>query len=124
MNRIFVYGTLKRGGRWYKIFDMEKYSTFIEEDALQAGTLHDYAKSYPVLLEDEGRVQGEVFDVEDSLLKAICDLEVGAGYVRKMSKTEKGHDVSFFVAGKRLEAGVLTNPVSYPVISSGIWENK
>lgn len=73
MYKVFVYGTLKRGGRFHKAL---QDSTFLGE----ARTKHLYGaywNRYPVVTRklSELQVHGEVYEVDDVVLKELDQIE-------------------------------------------------
>ena len=74
MNKIFVYGTLKEGGRWHHLIEkatvigygkLSGYEMYVLEDGFM-----------PMLKESPGdAVYGEVYEVNDTTLDRLRQLE-------------------------------------------------
>jgi gamma-glutamylcyclotransferase (GGCT)/AIG2-like uncharacterized protein YtfP len=78
--RLFVYGTLKRGGRlhgWLQEFGAE----FVNHTSIEGFTLFTFNGVFPVARPaDEGRVNGEWWMVSERCFDAIASMEMNAGY--------------------------------------------
>ena len=79
MKRCFFYGTLKRGHYNHARFSGLHYKNRLE--------LHGYSLVQPsglpfpyIIPDEEGKVVGEVFYVEDDTYDTIKRMELGAGY--------------------------------------------
>ncbi|HVY32716.1 MAG TPA: gamma-glutamylcyclotransferase family protein [Polyangiaceae bacterium] len=78
--RLFVYGSLKRGGRHHAEL---QNSRFLGEATTAPGHAVIQLGDYPALIQaDDGVVTGELFEVPESLLPALDELE-GDAYVRQ-----------------------------------------
>lgn len=88
---VFVYGTLRRGGAGAMSIRFPD-STFIAE-ATVSGSLYDLG-AYPGLLHNESNslVIGEVYEVDDELLKKLDDFEASSNYLRKQVEVSLGSD--------------------------------
>src|SRR5918992_3224321 len=86
---VFVYGTLRRGNaRSMSVrFPNSKYIA----DAKVTGSLYDLG-AYPGLLLDESKssVIGEVYEVDDEILKELDDFEASSYYRRKQVEISLG----------------------------------
>ena len=95
--KLFVYGTLKRGGSLYHSYHFGELSDFLGEDSVR-GELYGLGW-YPVMFETGKHiidVPGEIFSVPNDLYKTIRDMEEAAGYKTKVVKTKKGEEVKVF----------------------------
>jgi len=79
MDKIFVYGTLKRDGRYFS--SIEKEVKFIRDDVYVRGVLISLGK-YPGLIEGNGKVIGELFSITEIGLKKCNKIE-GYSYYDK-----------------------------------------
>ncbi len=88
---VFVYGTLRRGGVGAMSLRFPD-SKFIAE-AQVTGSLYDLG-AYPGLILNEANssVIGEVYEVDDELLKRLDDFEASSHYCRKQVKLSLGAD--------------------------------
>ena len=113
---VFVYGTLRRGGvRAMPLIFPD--ATFID-DAKVPGSLYDFG-AYPGLLLDESNslVVGEVYEVDDEILKKLDEIETDSHYRRKQ--------VELFVGeGRKMGWVYVYDPQFYSrlvLIESGDW---
>ena len=113
---VFVYGTLRRGGP-RSMSERFPGSKFIA-DAEVCGSLYDLG-AHPGLLLDQSSstVTGEVYEVDDALLKALDDFEASSHYRREQ--------VEISLGGCRRACWVYTpDPGFYSLrtlITSGDW---
>jgi gamma-glutamylcyclotransferase (GGCT)/AIG2-like uncharacterized protein YtfP len=86
---VFVYGSLRRGGAGAMSIRFPK-SRFVAE-AKVSGSLYDLG-AYPGLILDESAslVVGEVYEVDDEILKQLDDFESSSHYWRKQVKISLG----------------------------------
>ena len=114
MNKLFVYGTLKRQ---YSRNSILSTASFIKEtETLPLYTMIDLV-AYPGIL-DSGKnvIYGEVYEVDNSVLE-MCDLIEGHPnfYKRKLVKLKTGMKAeAYFLPKSRYN--------TYPVIESGLWK--
>ncbi|TDL34921.1 gamma-glutamylcyclotransferase [Jeotgalibacillus sp. S-D1] len=74
---IFVYGTLRKHGRYHSILEPQP---LISSQAWTEGTIYDSGKGYPYFVQEErGRVYGEVYEISPALLKKLDHLESYSG---------------------------------------------
>ena len=86
---VFVYGSLRRSGAGAMSIRFPK-SKFVAE-AKVSGSLYDLG-AYPGLILDESAslVVGEVYEVDDEILKQLDDFESSSHYWRKQVKISVG----------------------------------
>jgi gamma-glutamylcyclotransferase (GGCT)/AIG2-like uncharacterized protein YtfP len=74
MKKVFVYGTLKPGGRYH--FVAQEAGLIIQEEAYLEGfdLYHLEPENYPALIEGQGNVYGWTFKFED-LAKGLVALD-------------------------------------------------
>ena len=113
---VFVYGSLRSGGdgAMPARFPDSKFVT----DARVSGTLYDLGP-YPGLLLDDSNspVHGEVYEVDDELLKELDEFEASSNYVRKQAEILIGNE-------GRMCWTYEPNPAFYrlsEIIESGDW---
>jgi gamma-glutamylcyclotransferase (GGCT)/AIG2-like uncharacterized protein YtfP len=83
MDKIFVYGTLKRDGRYFSL--IEKEVKLINDDCCTKGMLISLGK-YPALIDGSGMVCGELFEITDEGLR-ICDEIEGYSSLKETNKS-------------------------------------
>lgn len=90
---LFVYGTLKRGGKWHCLVEKEM---FIGEDAVKGEMYLEKSGFYPVLYYGEDIIYGEIYRVRATAYQKVIALESDADYDIKIVKTISGRDVGVF----------------------------
>lgn len=115
---VFVYGTLRRGGA--RAMSIRFPDSKFIADAKVGGSLYDLG-AYPGLLLDESdsSVVGEVYEVDDEVLKRLDDFEASSRYRRKQVEISLGDHrrLCWVYVPER-------NPESYShhtLIASGDW---
>jgi len=97
--RVFVYGTLKRGGVGYFScgLDKQRYvGTANAEDVALLLVGSTIAFSFPAMVRGEGRVAGEVFDVDDETVAAMDRFESeGRMYLKQPVQTSRGQMMTY-----------------------------
>ncbi|EMF46809.1 Butirosin biosynthesis protein BtrG [Planococcus halocryophilus Or1] len=74
---LFVYGTLKQGGKYHCYLDEAE---LVEERATAKGSLYDTGMGYPAMvLSKDCQVEGEIYDIPDVLWPALDYLEDYSG---------------------------------------------
>ncbi|MBW4082054.1 gamma-glutamylcyclotransferase [Paenibacillus sp. S150] len=72
MGLVFVYGTLRQGEQYHHLLGG---SGLFSAQAQVKGRLEDTGLGYPVLIEGEGRVAGELYEITEAVLKRLDELE-------------------------------------------------
>ncbi|MNO33509.1 putative gamma-glutamylcyclotransferase YkqA [compost metagenome] len=72
MEFVFVYGTLRQGEQYH---DWLGDSRLFSAHAQVRGRLEDTGLGYPVLVEEEGSVAGELYEVTEAVLHRLDELE-------------------------------------------------
>ncbi|WP_113929217.1 gamma-glutamylcyclotransferase [Bacillus sp. P14.5] len=70
--KIFVYGSLRKNQKYHHYLNN---SRLVSEQAWIKGELYDTGEGYPALKEGNARVFGEIYEINQNVLKAIDDLE-------------------------------------------------
>jgi len=79
---LFVYGSLKRDGRYFSL--IEKEVKLVDDDCYVEGMLISLGK-YPALIDGNGLVRGELFEITDKGLQ-ICDEIEGYSSLKETNK--------------------------------------
>lgn len=86
---LFVYGTLKGGGKWHHLIENE---LFLGHDAIHGEMYLEKEGFYPILYPGNDIIQGETYRVRDSVYQRVLALESDADYdiktVRAISERE------------------------------------
>lgn len=99
LHKIFVYGTLKRGGRLHHNLSPKKHnnSRFVCEDTVSNCNLY-MIQWYPGVDDGDGIVTGEVYEIDDPMLAQMDELEdEGILYRRTLKTTQTGLDVWIYM---------------------------
>jgi gamma-glutamylcyclotransferase (GGCT)/AIG2-like uncharacterized protein YtfP len=114
MNKVFVYGSLKRNYWNHRVLEQSN-GKFVKEDQLSGASIYNYS-SFPALgfIEGKNPVQGEVFEVER--MDYLDRLEGYPNfYNRSLVKTDSGEEVWVYHFN--------TKP-SGSLIESGCWPSQ
>ena len=100
--KVFVYGTLRKGQYNHSRLDFAK---LIEEIDYINGEMYNYGSFPAITLESDNRVIGEVYEVDENILRSLDSLEgYPSFYDRKDVVTEKGHKVFvYFMEQEKVE---------------------
>lgn len=90
---LFVYGTLKRGGKWHHLVENE---VFIGEDAVNGEMYLEKGGFYPVLYDGKDMIQGEIYRVGEAAYQRVLALESDADYDIKTAQAISGREVRIF----------------------------
>jgi len=86
MIKVFVYGTLKKGGLNHFIINRDPSNNFIGKDTIVDYTLYG-SGLIPFAIKSPGKyIQGEVYKVSMETFSYIERLELGAGYQREVTE--------------------------------------
>ena len=96
---LFVYGTLKKGGRLHSVLgnSSDYIGTYITAD--DKYDLFSYARSFPILVAREKgfRIRGEVWSVTPETMDRVNAIESGSSYypfqIDVMNETTKEYEV-------------------------------
>lgn len=114
--RVFVYGTLKRGGGNHRLLEASG-ARFLGNHQI-AGTMHDYGAFPAVTLDGSGTVHGEVYEVSTVTLERLDRLEgTPSFYQRARVSMSTGMDAWVYV----MDAARLATKMR---IASGRWEKR
>jgi gamma-glutamylcyclotransferase (GGCT)/AIG2-like uncharacterized protein YtfP len=88
---VFVYGTLRRGGAG--AMSLRFPGTKFVAEARVGGGLYDMG-AYPGLLhgESDSSVVGEVYEVDEEILRELDDFEASSHYLRRRVEISLGTD--------------------------------
>lgn len=118
---LFVYGTLKTGGKYH--FYLEEASLKAEQ-AVAAGSLYDTGLGYPAMsLEGTDQIHGEVYEIPEVLWPALDFLEDCTG--DEVTDLYEKSVIPVKVNGEVLEATVYLakdKSLLKTKISSGNWD--
>ncbi len=86
---VFVYGTLRQGGV-RALPDLFPAARFVGQAKVR-GRLYDLG-AYPALLVDEAAssVTGEVYEIDDELLRKLDEIEASSAYWRRQVEVSLG----------------------------------
>ena len=117
-NKVFTYGTLKKGFYNHKTRGFDENTTFIKKAKLIGAQMYNLGY-YPCIVltgNDKDIIQGEIYEykTKDSYTElGIRSMELGSGYVEKEVIID-GMNVKVYIFEQKPKYGTL--------IKSGIWE--
>ena len=83
MNKMFFYGSLKKGYFNHICLEYGKNNKFLGNHTIQDYTLYDIG--YPIAVKKEGiHINGEIWLIDDYTYSVINRMEIGAGYKREV----------------------------------------
>lgn len=91
--KIFVYGTLKKGGKWHHLIENEDY---LGQDTVRGEMYLEAGGYYPILFQGEEEIPGEIYEVSPKALEAVVELESDANYMLVQALTANGIPVELF----------------------------
>lgn len=110
MHKLFVYGTLKRGGRLHHHITAGN-SKFLCQDSIPKCSLYK-VQWYPGVKEGDAVVRGEVYEIDT--LDVMDEVEgEGSLFKREIRRTEQGHDAWIYMylgevdPAQRIPSGVF-----------------
>ena len=90
---LFVYGTLKKGGKNHFFL---KGAKFIRYAILEGYSIYDINHGFPLMFEDpEGKVYGEIYEIGSNTLSCIDALESEGKFYERVN--DRKLDYSFYV---------------------------
>lgn len=100
--KVFVYGTLRKGGHNHGVLNGAKY---VGVDYIEGFTLYDLPYGFPCIVKGEGRVMGEVYEVDDDRILERLDIlegykvqyEEDSMYLRRNIMAESGEMVAYYL---------------------------
>ena len=109
MPEVFVYGTLKRGGRLHHILESGP-CRFLRTAELNGFKMYRF-DWYPAIVPAPGTVQGEVFDVPEDLLSCLDRVEG----VPKWYRREKVDGMWVYVFNQSVDEAAEIEDGNWPV---------
>ncbi len=81
MQKVFLYGTLKKGGSLHSFITFYENIRFIENKTIKDFTLYNYMNYYPIAVpEKDMTIDGEVWLLGKAAYKAVKNMELNVGY--------------------------------------------
>jgi gamma-glutamylaminecyclotransferase len=110
-NKLFVYGTLKKG---YRLHGYLENSPFLKEAQIPNHVLLDLG-SFPGMVLGEGKVKGEIYEVSDEVIDTLDHVEgTPTFYNRETVTTDEGEQVFAYVYQGAYQS-------KYKVVDGGNW---
>lgn len=119
--KLFVYGSLKKGGKYHSYLEE---ATLVADHAVAKGALYDSGMGYPAMtLSESGDIIGEVYEIPGELWPALDDLE---GYVGEET-TDLFNKLTITVEanGEKMDAVVYVSQnqkLLKTKVPDGIWD--
>lgn len=93
MIELFVYGTLKQGGKWHFLLNGQE---MLDVDSVEGELYLEKGGYYPIMFEGSDQVMGEIYLVNAEVMARIMALEGEADYDIKRVTTQGGYEVTVF----------------------------
>jgi len=119
MNKLLIFGTLRRGQYNFNRFKFYGEQKYIETIRLSGFDLYDLGH-YPTVVKGEGEVTFEIHSVCDKILEIITDMEIGAGYKPIKIKVGDSDCTLYTMEKEYIDEGVVRGR-PFPKIESGDW---
>ena len=115
--RIFVYGTLKKGGKNHFFLQDSK---FIRYETLKGYSIYDIKHGFPLMFktEENSKVYGEVYEIDSDTLMRIDGLENEGRFYERVNDSKLDYEYYVTMDRKRYEENYYT----LDKIESGIWK--
>jgi len=91
-SNLFVYGTLKKGGRLHSVLGNSSEFLGVFKTAEDKFDMHDYGCPVMVLEDDSFKIKGELYKVTPECMARVTAVECGAGYVPFIVELEQDED--------------------------------
>lgn len=117
---VFVYGSLKKGKGNHSVLGN---SVFIRDGKIKGGTMVSMG-SFPGLLEGDGEIHGEIYEVTTPIMDRLDRLEGHPHfYARRKCDVGDGHQAWVYFLSETTQAQVKNSQENghYPVVENGIW---
>ena len=117
-SNLFVYGTLKKGGRLHSVLGDSSEFLGVFKTAEDKFDMHDYGCPVMVLEDDSFKIKGELYKVTPECMARVTAVECGAGYVPFIVELEQDEDTEVTKA----IAFIYPNPFTTASVSNRIEE--
>jgi len=91
-SNLFVYGTLKKGGRLHSVLGSSSEFLGVFETIESKFDMHDYGCPIMVFKDDGFKIKGELYKVTPECMARVTAVECGAGYVPFIVELEQDED--------------------------------
>jgi gamma-glutamylcyclotransferase (GGCT)/AIG2-like uncharacterized protein YtfP len=115
--RIFVYGTLKSGGKNHFYL---KNSKFIRYETLKGYSLYDIKHGFPLMFKthDDAKVYGEVYEIDSDTLVLLDGLESEGSFYERVNDSKLDYEFYVTMHRQRFESHCY----DLDEIKSGLWK--
>lgn len=119
MHPLFVYGTLRRGERYHGWLEKARGLSFL---AQVTGSLADTGYGYPAMMKGEGKVSGEIYEIDEDTLRRVDDLEDYYGPGDSRNLYERVETVAYTDRGEMTVWTYVSNRFLFSPIPYGDWK--
>ena len=91
-SNLFVYGTLKKGGRLHSVLGNSSEFLGVFKTIESKFDMYDYSCPVMVLEDDGFKIKGELYKVTPECMARVTAVECGAGYVPFIVELEQDED--------------------------------
>ena len=118
-SNLFVYGTLKKGGRLHSVLGNSSEFLGVFRTAEDKFDMHDYGCPVMVLEDDSFKIKGELYKVTPECMARVTAVECGAGYVPFIIDVETPYG---YVESLKAIAFIYPTPYATASVSNRIEE--
>ena len=118
-SNLFVYGTLKKGGRLHSVLGDSSEFLGVFRTAEDKFDMHDYGCPVMVLEDDSFKIKGELYKVTPECMARVTAVECGAGYVPFIVDVETPYG---YVESLKAIAFIYPTPYATASVSNRIEE--
>ena len=118
-SNLFVYGTLKKGGRLHSVLGDSSEFLGVFKTVKNKFDMHDYGCPVMVLEDDRFKIKGELYKGTPECMARVTAVECGAGYVPFMIDVETPYG---YVESLKAIAFIYPTPYATASVSNRIEE--
>tara|TARA_R110002012_G_scaffold319064_1_gene538643 strand:- start:1981 stop:2565 length:585 start_codon:yes stop_codon:yes gene_type:complete len=115
--KVFVYGTLKKGGKNH--FFLKK-SKFVRYETLKQHSIYDINHGFPLMFKthDDAKVYGEIYEIDSDTLIKIDSLESEGRFYERVNDSKLDYEYYVTMDRDKFES----NHYKLDRVKSGIWK--
>ena len=118
-SNLFVYGTLKKGGKLHSVLGDSSEFLGVFKTVEDKFDMHDYGCPVMVLEDGSFKIKGELYKVTPECMARVTAVECGAGYVPFMIDVETPYG---YVESLKAIAFIYPTPYATASVSNRIEE--
>ena len=110
-SNLFVYGTLKKGGRLHNVLGNSSEFLGVFKTVEDKFDMHDYGCPVMIFKDDGFKIKGELYKVTPECMERVTAVECGAGYVPFIVDVNEKN----YPEGEPLKAIAFIYPTPYTI---------